>query len=74
MIKLTRLNHKEFYLNPMVLEQAEASPDVTLTLSNGKKIVITEKLPMLLERLTAYWKCLFHMEEKIKTIKESATK
>ncbi|RSK29312.1 hypothetical protein EJF36_09190 [Bacillus sp. HMF5848] len=42
MITLTRLNSKPFVLNAIYIEQVEAFPDTTITLSNGKKIVVQE--------------------------------
>lgn len=42
MIKLTRLNGKEFSLNALLIEQVEAFPDTTVSLINGKKIVVLD--------------------------------
>ncbi|WP_209122378.1 flagellar FlbD family protein [Alkalihalobacillus sp. BA299] len=44
MIKLTRLNNSTFLLNALLIEQVEAFPDTTITLVNGKKIVVLESL------------------------------
>lgn len=42
MIQLTRLNGQKFILNALFIEQIQSFPDTTLTLSNGKKVVIKE--------------------------------
>ena len=42
MIKITRLNGKEFYVNPDMVVFAEETPDTVLTLTDGRKIVISE--------------------------------
>ncbi|HHW38887.1 MAG TPA: flagellar FlbD family protein [Bacillales bacterium] len=42
MIKLTRLNGQSFYLNAVYIEQIQSFPDTTITLTNGKKIVVRE--------------------------------
>ncbi|EKN63890.1 flagellar FlbD family protein [Schinkia azotoformans] len=42
MIKLTRLNGQTFYLNAVYIEQIQSFPDTTITLTNGKKIVVRE--------------------------------
>ncbi len=42
MIRLTRLNGKPFTLNAIYIEQVEAFPDTTITLTNGKKFVVRE--------------------------------
>ena len=68
MIKLTKLSQETFYLNPMHIEQAETSPDLTLTLTNGKKIVIREDMNTFLNALRHYWRGVFLIDEKIKNI------
>ncbi|WP_458413894.1 flagellar FlbD family protein [Schinkia sp. CFF1] len=42
MIKLTRLNGQSFFLNAIYIEQVQSFPDTTITLTNGKKIVVRE--------------------------------
>ncbi|WP_445613950.1 flagellar FlbD family protein [Geobacillus sp. YF-1] len=42
MISLTKLNGKRFTLNALYIEQVEAFPDTTVTLTNGKKFVVRE--------------------------------
>ncbi|EPZ39235.1 MULTISPECIES: flagellar FlbD family protein [Anoxybacillus] len=44
MIQLTRLNGKPFTLNAIYIEQVEAFPDTTITLTNGKKFVVRESV------------------------------
>jgi flagellar protein FlbD len=44
LITLTRLNGKPFTLNAIYIEQIEAFPDTTITLTNGKKIVVRESV------------------------------
>ncbi|MFZ3587915.1 flagellar FlbD family protein [Bacillus sp. DJP31] len=42
MVKLTRLNGSLFTLNAVYIEQIQSFPDTTITLTNGKKIVVRE--------------------------------
>ncbi|WP_174735014.1 flagellar FlbD family protein [Mesobacillus harenae] len=42
MIRVTKLNGKSFRLNALFIEMVESFPDTTITLSNGKKFVVTE--------------------------------
>jgi len=42
MIKLTKLNKQEFYLNSDLIETVEATPDTVVTLLNGKKYIALE--------------------------------
>ncbi len=42
LIKVTRLNGKEFVLNAVFIEVVESFPDTTITLTNGRKYVVKE--------------------------------
>jgi flagellar protein FlbD len=42
MIELTRLNGSPLVVNSEMIQYAEASPDTTLTLVNGEKVVVSE--------------------------------
>ncbi len=54
MIKVTRLNGAEYWLNPHVIETLEDRPDTTITLINGKKLVVKEKPQEILEAIISY--------------------
>ncbi len=43
MIKLTRLNKKEIYLNPDLMKSIEETPDTVITLLNGDHHLVLEK-------------------------------
>ena len=53
-IKLTRLNHSILALNPDHIVAAEASPDTTLVLLGGDKLLVRESLDELIERVIEY--------------------
>lgn len=40
MILVTKLNGKKYYLNALYIESVEANPDTTITMTNGKKLVV----------------------------------
>ncbi len=42
MIELTRLNDRKFTLNSDLIETVEEVPDTSITLTNGKKIMVKE--------------------------------
>jgi flagellar protein FlbD len=42
MVEFHRLNGTEIWLNPLMIESIERTPDTILTLSNGHKYVIQE--------------------------------
>ncbi|WP_096199367.1 flagellar FlbD family protein [Bacillus sp. FJAT-45350] len=44
MIELIRLNGRPFLLNALLIEQVEAFPDTTISLINGKKIVVLDTI------------------------------
>ena len=45
MIKLTRLNKQEYYLNSDMIETVEMTPDTVITMLNGKKFIVAETAP-----------------------------
>ena len=42
MIEVTKLNGKKFLLNAIYIESVESFPDTTITLTTGKKYIVTE--------------------------------
>lgn len=56
MIKLERLNGEEFYLNALLIEQVQSHPDTTITLTNGKKIVVKTEETEVVRKMQAYFK------------------
>lgn len=54
MIKLTRLNHVPFYLNPDLVEQIERTPDTVIRLTTGGRFVVEEPAEVVVERIIAY--------------------
>ncbi|MCC6620511.1 MAG: flagellar FlbD family protein [Deltaproteobacteria bacterium] len=54
MIKLTRLNQHQVAINPDNILWADASPDTTLCLAGGEKLIVRESLDELIERIAAY--------------------
>ena len=56
MIKVTRLNGKEYYINPHQVESMEIRPDTTLLMLSGKHLVVLEKIEEVIERIIEYRK------------------
>ncbi|MFT9847851.1 flagellar FlbD family protein [Aneurinibacillus sp. REN35] len=56
MIRLTRLNGKEYVVNALLIESLEETPDTLVTLVNGKKFVIKESIEEVLFSLTEFYK------------------
>ncbi len=58
MIKVTRLNGAGYWLNPHIIETVEKTPDTTITLVSGKKLVVKEPPEEVLARIIEYRKRL----------------
>lgn len=54
MIKVTRLNGKEFVVNADLIQYLEETPDTILTLVNHEKVVVKEKVDEVIRRVIAY--------------------
>ena len=54
MIIVTRLDGKEYFINPHQIESMESLPDTTLLMLSGKRVVVREKPELVLERIIEY--------------------
>jgi flagellar protein FlbD len=59
MIKLTRFHGKSFYLNDDLIETVESTPDTTIQLTTGKRVLVQETADQVLERIVEYRRRLF---------------
>ena len=51
MIKLTRLNKKEIYLNPDLMKSIEETPDTIIVLVNGDHYLVREKASEIIGKI-----------------------
>lgn len=58
MIALTRLNGKRFVLNADLIRTIEESPDTTVTLLAGDRIVVKEPADEVVKRVIEYGRLL----------------
>ena len=56
MIKVTKLNGQVFYLNPHQIESIELTPDTTVTMLSGKRLVVKDDYDVILNRIIDYRK------------------
>jgi flagellar protein FlbD len=56
MIKVTRLNGVEYYLNPHQIEYIEIRPDTTFFMLSGKSVVVKESVDEVIKRIVDYRK------------------
>ncbi len=54
MVEVTRLDGKRYWLNPHQIEYMEQTPDLTLTMLSGKKVVVRESPEEVIDRIVAY--------------------
>jgi len=59
MIKLTKLNGKEFVLNCELIETVESTPDTVITLTNSKKFVVKQSIETVIDRVIEYKKRIY---------------
>ncbi|MBK5445915.1 flagellar FlbD family protein [Peribacillus sp. TH24] len=56
MIKVTRLNGKSFHINALYIDMVESLPDLTITFTNGKKIVVLEKEEEIIQAIIQFYR------------------
>ena len=54
MIRLTRLNGKEFVVNADMVKFVEETPDTVITMRDGDRLVVREKAGEVVERAIDY--------------------
>lgn len=54
MIKVTRINGKDFYVNCDLIEFIESTPDTVLSMTTGKKIIVVESIDEVMEKIVKY--------------------
>jgi len=66
MIRVTRLNGKEYYINSDLIETLEETPDTVITLRDGKKFVVSETLEEIINRIIEFKRKVFGNEDLLK--------
>lgn len=54
MIKLTKLNNSEFYLNPDLIKSIEEKPDTIIVMINADHMIVREKPEEIVDKIMAY--------------------
>ena len=54
MIEVMRLDGKKYWVNPHMIESMEETPDLTLTMLSGKKLIIRNSPAELIEKIITY--------------------
>ena len=59
MITLTKLNNQEFILNCDLIETIEEVPDTTITLTNGKRMIVKEPSKIIVQMVIDYQRKIY---------------
>jgi flagellar protein FlbD len=54
MIPVTRLDGREYYVNPHQIESIETNPDTTLIMLSGRRLVVREDYQTLFDKIVTY--------------------
>ncbi|MGI6122585.1 MAG: flagellar FlbD family protein [Acetivibrionales bacterium] len=67
MITVTRINNTQFVINSDWIETVESTPDTVITLTNGKKYIVTEKVDEVIDKVIEYKQKSFYLNRTINT-------
>lgn len=56
MISVTRLNGSSLFVNALLIETIEATPDTIITLTNGKKYLVKEPVAELIQSIQEFYR------------------
>lgn len=68
MISLTRLNGKPIFVNALLIETIEETPDTIVSLTTGKKITVLENGAVVVSLVQAYLKEIGSIRAAIKSM------
>ena len=54
MIDVLRLDGKKYWVNPHMIESMECTPDLTLTMLSGNKIIVRNPPEEIIEKIMEY--------------------
>jgi flagellar protein FlbD len=54
MIQLTKLNGHQIVLNSDLIEFIEETPDTIITLTNNDKLVVTDRMDAIIDKIVCY--------------------
>jgi flagellar protein FlbD len=54
MIKVTRLDGKGYYINPLQIESIEVNPNTTLIMQSGTRHIVLEEVDDVLSRIGTF--------------------
>lgn len=58
MIIVTKINDSEIVINPELIEIMQETPDTTITLTTGRKLIVKEPVDEIIDKIKIYKKSL----------------
>lgn len=58
MIIVTKINDSEIVINPELIEIMQETPDTTITLTTGRKLIVKEPVDEIIDKIKKYKKNL----------------
>jgi len=65
-IKVTRFNGAEYFLNSDLIETIEETPDTVITMVDDKKLIVKESSTEIVKRIIEYNREIFLEKKRIK--------
>lgn len=59
MIKLSKLNREVYFINPSLIEFMEETPDTVISMTNGKKVLVTESAEEIIEKIVEFYRRIY---------------
>ena len=63
MILLTKINNAQITINCDMIQFMEETPDTVITLGNGDKIVVKDRMNVIIENIVEYRRRIWRMVE-----------
>ena len=58
MIQVKKLNGKTYFLNALYIESVEANPDTTITMTNGRKLVVATEEREIIQSIYQFYRSI----------------
>ncbi|MCL2461140.1 MAG: flagellar FlbD family protein [Defluviitaleaceae bacterium] len=59
MIRVTRLNAAEMYINSDLIEYIESTPDTTITMTTGHKVIVKETVKEVIDEVARHKRTIY---------------
>jgi len=66
MIRLTRLNGSELYINPRLIETMEEVPETHIMLTNGNRYIVLEPVRVVIDRIVSFEGRVLHDADRLR--------